>query len=346
MAHFQLASERRPYGTRLGGTRLFLSGASGQEAIFIELGKSVTLEVSGIGNVSPAITQFVVPPSAVDVVSRLTSLLLTGKPAGPDIVSVTTFGRRVTLKGIQSGTCILMVGGGNGIIVQTGQFRNHTDMKHDLIANTFRSADPEKMHALNRMLFNDPDNLFNENSGGNINRWGDLACGTVSKVGGAAIFYGQLNYDYREYYRTPIAGKTRKDIKIDSAKLDRGRNAIQTRLAKGMPSIVGLVYADTAIQKGAVNVTGTGGHTVLIVGCSNDRKKFLYIDVWQGGSKLKYTGGYAGRTLFPDPCAELGLFELQRDAARGIDMLRSTTPGDDPVFNGSQFLEVVAGPLA
>jgi hypothetical protein len=261
-------------------------------------------------------------------------------------VSVSSFGRRVTLKAIQPGTCVLMIGGQIGLTVQVGQFRNHTDMEHDLIAEVYRSADPERMQELNRMLFNDPENLFNENSAGNIKRWGDLACGTVSKVGGAAIFYGQLNYDYKEYYKKPIAGKTRADIKIDSAKLDRGRNAIGARLAKGMPSIVGLIYADSAIQRGAVNVTGGGGHTVLVVGCSKDRKKFLYIDVWQGGSKLKYTGGYPGRTLFPDYCDELGIFEMRRDANRGIDILRSTTPGDDPVFNGNQFLEVVAGPLA
>jgi hypothetical protein len=195
------------------------------------------------------------------------------------------------------------------------------------------------------MLFNDPENLFNENSAGNIKRWGHLACGTVSKVGGAAIFYGQLNYDYKEYYKRPIAGKTRESINIDSAKLDRGRNAIGARLKKGIPSIVGLIYANSAIQRGAVNVTGSGGHTVLVVGCSKDLRQFLYIDVWQRGSKLKYTGGFPGRALFPEHCDELGIFEMQRDVNRGIDIMRSTTPGDDPVFNGNQFLEVVAGPL-
>jgi hypothetical protein len=275
----------------------------------------------------------------------MAALLMSGPPAGPDVVSVSSFGRRVTLKAIQTGTCVLLLGGQIALIVQVGKFQNHTGMEQDLIAEVYRSADPERMHALNRMLFNDPENLFNENSAGNIKRWGHLACGTVSKVGGAAVFYGQLDYDYKEYYKRPIAGKTRADIKIDSTKLDRGRNAIGSRLAKGLPVIVGLIYADSAIQRGAVNVTGGGGHTVLVVGCSKDLKQFLYIDVWQSGSKLKYTGGYPGRAVFPDQCDELGIFEMQRDATRGIDILRSTTPGDDPVFNGNQFLEVVAGPL-
>jgi hypothetical protein len=286
----------------------------------------------------------VLPTSGTDAVSRGMAFL-TGRPAGPDVVSVSSFGQRVTLKAILPGTCVLMIGGQIGLGVQVGQFENHTGMEHDLIAQVYRSADPERMHELNRMLFNDPNNLFNENSSGNIKRWRPLACGTVSKVGGAAIFYGQLDYGEKEYYKRPIVGKTRANVMIDSATLDRGRNAIAARLAKGQPSIVGLIYADSAIQRGAVNVTGTGGHTVLIVGCSKDRRKFLYIDVWQDGSKLKYTGGYPGRPLFPDTCNELGLFEVQRDATRKIDILRSTTPGDHPVFNGTQFLEVVAGPL-
>ena len=345
MAHFQLARERRPYATFLGGTRLFLSGNSGPEAIFIELGKTVTLQLGGTGSASPAITQFVLPTSGTDAASRFMAFL-SGRPAGPDVVSVARLGQRVTLKAMLPGTCVLMMDGQIRLAVQVGRFENHANMEHDLIAQVYRSADPERMHALNRMMFNDPDNLFNENSGGNIGRWGHLACGTVSKVGGAAIFYGQLDYAYKEYYKRPIVGKTRADVRIDSSALDRGRNAIAARLAKGQPSIVGLIYADSAIQKGAVNVTGTGGHTVLVVGCSKDRRSFLYIDVWQGGSKLKYTGGYPGRALFPDVCSELGLFEMQHDATRKIDILRSTTPGDDPVFNGTQFLEVVAGPLA
>jgi hypothetical protein len=92
-------------------------------------------------------------------------------------------------------------------------------------------------------------------------------------------------------------------------------------------------------------VNGDGGHSVPIVGCSADRKKFLYIDVYQEGSKLKYDGGYTGFNLFPNECDYLGLFEVKADASRGIDILRSTTPGKDTVFQGSQFLEVVKGPL-
>jgi hypothetical protein len=338
MAHFQLLTERGAYQTHLGGT--------GAETILIEQGKGATLDVVGTGNSSAAIVQIVLPPGASGFsgIADFMARVATGAAAGPDVVSVSRAGRRVTLTGLRPGTCVLIVGGTGFLRVQVGKFRDHAGLEHDLIAKVFRSADAEKMHELSRMLFNDADNLFNENSGRNINRWGHLACGTVSKVGGAAVFHSKLEYDYKEYYTVPIGGKTRNDIKIDSAKLARGRTAIGSRLARSIPSIVGLIYAPSAIQRGRVNVTGTGGHTVLIVGCSSDLKKFLYIDVWQGGSKLKYTGGYAGTTLFPHECECLGMFEMKHDAARG-DILRSTTPGPDPVFNDPQFLEVVAGPL-
>ena len=344
MAHFQLGRERASYSTNLGGGRLLKSGA-GTDTIFIELGKTVSLQLIGAGNSSPAITQFVMPTSGTEALIRAANFM-TGRAGAADIVTVRNLGNRVSLTALLPGSCMLLIGDQPALLVQVGRFESHANMEHDLIANVYRSADPEKMHELNRMMFNDPENLFNENSSGNRKKWGDLACGTVSKVGGAALFFPKLDYGYKEYYKTPIVGKTRADIKIDGPTLERGRNALAARLAKGQPSIVGLIYMDGAIQRGTVNVTGGGGHTVLVVGCSSDKRQFLYIDVWQDGSKLQYTGGYAGRALFPNPCTELGLFEMKTDPMRGIQILRSTTPGDDAVFQGSQFLEVVAGPLA
>src|SRR5690348_11325184 len=123
MAHFQLPSERGPYSTMLGGTRPFLSGNSGPEAVLIELGKTVTLQVGGAGNSTPAITQFVLPTSATDFISRLAAMLSSGPPAGPDVVSISSFGSRVTLKAIQQGTCALIIGGQIGLVVQVGKFQ-------------------------------------------------------------------------------------------------------------------------------------------------------------------------------------------------------------------------------
>ena len=53
MAHFQLPMQRRPYSTVIGGTRPFLSGTAGDEAIVIEMGKRVTLELVGVTGARP-----------------------------------------------------------------------------------------------------------------------------------------------------------------------------------------------------------------------------------------------------------------------------------------------------
>ena len=260
-------------------------------------------------------------------------------PSWPDILSLSTLSgggpkRSLTMTAVRPGAALLFVNGSNPLGVFVGSFKNHPGMQHDLIADVFRPPTPRRCTfsrascATMRITFSTSSRAYN------VGRWGPLACGTVSKVGGAAVFFERLDYDYKEYYRKPVTGRTRDDINIDSAKLDTGLKAIQARLAKGIPSVVGLVYSpSTAITRGGdIDVNGTGGHTVPIVGCSADRKKFLYIDVYQEGSKLKYEGGHAGPDLFPDDCDYLGLFEVKRDASRGIDILRSTTPGKGTVF--------------
>src|ERR1700741_466347 len=68
MAHFQLARERARYSTILGGGRLLKSGTT--DTIFIELGKTVSLQLIGAGNSSPAITQFVTPASGTEALIR------------------------------------------------------------------------------------------------------------------------------------------------------------------------------------------------------------------------------------------------------------------------------------
>jgi hypothetical protein len=351
MAHFQLPMQRRPFSTTIGGTRAYLSGSSGDEAIVIEMGKPVTIEVVGVTGAAPTITQLPLAGLVAQVRIFLGSGASTPS-SWPDILSLSALSgkgakRSLTITPIRPGAAVLQVDGTNPVGVFVGNFKNHPGMQHDLIANVFRASDPAKTHVLMRLLHNNADNLFNEQSDYNVGRWKPLACGTVSKVGGAAVFFEKLNYDYKEYYRKPIGGRTRDKIKIDNAKLDASLKAIQARLAKGIPSVVGLVYDPSSAidRKGDINVTGTGGHSVPIVGCSADRKKFLYIDVYQEGSKLKYGGGHAGHHLFPHACDYLGLFEVKHDALRAIDILRSTTPGRDSVFHGSQFLEVVSGPL-
>jgi hypothetical protein len=85
---------------------------------------------------------------------------------------------------------------------------------------------------------------------------------------------------------------------------------------------------------------------VLIVGCSDDGNKLLYVDPWFGGSKLVYKGGVAGSPSQPTaPCLFLGEFETDAASRRG-PVLRQTRASESS-FNSAanNSLEVVAGPL-
>ena len=163
------------------------------------------------------------------------------------------------------------------LTVFAGVFKNHKDLKgeleEDLIADVYRGHDSAKMHAITRIFGNDVDNLANENSVANVKQWGSLACGTVAKVTGRELFYRPIEYDYQQYYKT-IAPKMengrqvwkiadRAEVKYDSARLSQGEKAIQARLKKGQPSIVGITYipSNAITPGGSLRETGSGGHT-------------------------------------------------------------------------------------
>ena len=349
-----------------GGTRLYLSGNGGTERLVLEPGVKVTLELAGLpANAKPAVRQLS-PVTAMD----LMALVLAGKSSGPDILDISPLTgsgakRSFTITGKATGSAALIGDGLATLLVVVGHFNYHTDMEFDLIAETFRKSNPAKTHVLARTLFSNWDNLFNEDSEANQRHWcpdypkrGCLPCGTVSKVGASLIFHS-VDYSYFGYYK-PLPGMgnasaraalSRADIKYDAATLDKAIAAIRGRLSKGIPSIVGLSYIPSSAIRpnGTFAETGEGGHTVPIVGCSFDSKKFLYIDVYPKGSKLKYSGGHAGVDLFPNACHYLGIFErVSDDAGRGTDVLRTPDilAGDSGIFTNPQYLEVVSGPLS
>lgn len=361
MATFQLPHSR----LFPNGTQLFVSGDKGLARLVIQLGKQVTLELRGLNSsaASPTIRQ--VPLQSA---SDLLGLVFPAMAKGPDVVAVSTLSgsgpnRTFTLKAVRPGAAALLADGTSPIGIIVGDFKNHPEFDIDLIADVFRSSDPAKMHVLTRMLFSNWDNLFNEDSEDNQRHWCPgypanpcLPCGTVSKVGSTLIFH-PVEYDYQIYYKrltgmgnaTARAAFKREDIKYDETKLKQGCDAIKKRLVKGMPSVVGLVYIPaSAIRAGGeLDTFGTGGHSVPIVGCDTNATRFLYIDVYPDGSKLKYTGGHAGRDLFPNECTYLGVFELVDDPVRGTPVLRARpgTAGPSGIFDGDQFLEVTSGPL-
>jgi hypothetical protein len=339
-----------------GGTRLLVNRHAGIEKLVLHSGTQVTLEVAGLA--SPAVTP-TLHLSQAHVVS-------VSPPTGHGTK------RTFTIKGIGTGHTILSASNNAGhnitaaLHIYVGAVVNHVRpgavMEHDLVAKVFRGSDPAKMHVLNRMLANDPDNLFNEKSSENQRRWcpsgSCLPCGTVCKAGGQQVFDAGTDYTYEDYYEpiagmgTPAgrAGLRREDIKYNPITLDRGCKAIQQRLTRGQPVLVGLTYQPVGIvtANGTLNVTGSGGHTVLIVGCNADASKFLYIDPYPQGSKLDYAGGPAGANAFPGECDYMGMFELQADIARGCMVLRqsASSVGHSGVFAGDQYLEVVSGPLS
>ncbi|MDQ4121587.1 MAG: hypothetical protein M3209_09090 [Acidobacteriota bacterium] len=263
------------------------------------------------------------------------------------------------------------------LTVYSGMFINHRDedgnlLEVDLIADVFRGNDLLKKNILLNMLANHPGNYFNENNSYNIKKWKPLACGTVSKVGGIDLMNRATNYDYQAYYRKikpqiqTVNGRRkevweindRTDVVYDENKLKQGMKAIQKRLKKGMPVITGVTYIPAkALQPGGkLEESGTGGHTVLIVGCNGDGTKFLYMDPYgpdiggsPRGSILKYTGWLAGvKNPFTAPCEHLGMFRfLDPDYERGSMVLRQVkaTQAPNGTFDGNQFLEVVSGPL-
>jgi hypothetical protein len=241
--------------------------------------------------------------------------------------------------------------------VIAGEFKSHGDWASDLIAAVFRGSDPAKMHAIARVLSNYPDNLFNEKSTANERQWGELACGTVAKVGGRKLFFPSLKYSYRQYHKTipnvataaQRAALKREDVKYKEATLKKGLEMIQKRLMKKWPIVVGLTYRPSwSVQSGGwLKPTDGGGHSVLIVACNDTADKFIYFDPYPKGSKLKYAGGPAGTNAFPVACEFLGLFEAKHDATRGSKVLRQdpATQISGEIFDGDQFLEVVSGPL-
>jgi hypothetical protein len=356
MANFQIGhSKLFP-----DGAQLFANGKSGEEKLVLHHDNTIQLELAGMDLTSPP----VLTANPVNIIH----VTAPKKVGNKWVFTVDPVGNgRVSLSAADSkGTAA------PDLTVIAGVFKNHKDAKgeleEDLIADVYRGHDSAKMHTIIRILGNDADNLANENSVANVKQWGPLACGTVAKVTGRELFYRPIDYDYRQYYKT-IAPKTengrqvwkitdRSEVKYDSAKLSQGEKAIQARLKKGQPAIVGITYipSDAITPGGSLRETGSGGHTVLIIGCDKDAKRFLYFDPYgpdaantndSHGSNLQYLGGMDGLNTFPGKCRYLGMFEEIDEPARGGPVLRQDPATIDPVglWTGKQFLEVVSGPL-
>jgi hypothetical protein len=259
-----------------------------------------------------------------------------------------------TLKAVSGGKATLNGRDTNGadvvapLTVIVGQFAKHPGMEIDLIADACRGSDPAKIHELHRLLNNNFENLFNENTGANVAQWGELACGTVAKVGGIKLFSPKTNYDYQTYHKPLKKVTSRDDVQYDPKMLRKARQAILGRLMGGVPVIIGVVYAPSTmmLSQGQLQPTRAGGHTPLVVGADKDGWTFLYIDPYPRASRLKYGGGMA-IDPFTETCDHLGIFQFDLWERRGgVLRQRPDTQGQpgDLTF-GTQFIEVISGPL-
>jgi hypothetical protein len=288
------------------------------------------------------------------------AILVGGKNTLPDITSsddhVVKVGRRIrrhpteqafeasaTGEGFAWLSC--MAGADNAgasLGVCAGKIENHTDMTIDMIADAFRKGDAIKIVQLQRLLDNNSDNLFNENSVANERHWGQLACGTVAKVGGIKTFSSKTNYTYHSYHVPLRKVERRSDVTYRPGVIGKAAAAIKAKLKTGVPVLVGVVYdpSTAMLSGGELEVTRGGGHTVLIVGCNDNATKFLYIDPFPQSSKLRYEGG-TRRFPFDRTCDFLGTFEIG-DLEGRTGILRQSA-GCVGVLGE---LEVVSGPRA
>jgi hypothetical protein len=239
-----------------------------------------------------------------------------------------------------------------GLVVVGGSFNNHTDMDVDLLARICRGGDADKIAEVQRLLFNDPTNLFDQHSPANTANHG-AACGKVCKAGAESLFSGISPISYENPYHEPLkVVRKREDVKYRSSVIESVRAAIAGPLKKGIPVRVGALHVPVGmfLTGGKLYAYYAGGHTVLIVGCNTAASKFLYIDPWAGGSKLTYAGGLADAGL--GECKYMGIFQAIYDRSRAVEMPRTTpnlirqTSDTEGSFStgGGNFLEVVSGP--
>lgn len=132
------------------------------------------------------------------------------------------------------------------------------------------------------------------------------------------------------------------------------RGQIVRALSDGNAVRVGVLDSPVGMtpENGNLVAYRAGGHTLLIVGCTNDGQQFLYIDPWTGGSMMEYQGGIAGNT-FPGKCVQIGKLIVAFDPDRRVKPTGSAnniirTHADTQAlfsYSDNSYLEVVSAPF-
>jgi hypothetical protein len=238
--------------------------------------------------------------------------------------------------------------------VFAGDFKNHPGMDIDLLANLCRAGDALKLLRVQQLLYNQEENIFNQNSSANLHKFGRMMCGAVAKGRAIELFSDVNVLDYTHPYHEPLGASpvsSRFEVKYRSDIITKVRLKIVSLLTKGTPVRVGVLDSPVGMMPHDHKLIAwdAGGHTVVIVGCDKSGMDFMYVDPWYGGSKMTYAGGM----MPPVECKSAGVFNAQQHLTRKV--------GDDPVsvpnllvqrwdtygtFNWARgnYLEVVAGP--
>ncbi len=269
-------------------------------------------------------------------------------------------GMTFTLKGITATDTVVRFKDRAGkavgsLIAVPGDVRKHPGMDFDLMANVIGGSDAGNRLAIQRLLLNDPDNIFEQHNTANIADFGRMGCGKVVNGRGKQVFRDMSPIFYEHPYHEPVSVvRKRSDVKYRSGVISQVRSSIKGFLARGIPVRVGVLDGPVGmhIQDGKLIAYYVGGHTVLIFACNNAATNFLYIDPWGGGSKFQYEGGIPGAVS--RKCDWIGMFTAAYDAARSVgpasaepNLLRQDSLLSEGSFNtaAGNFLEVVSGPV-
>ncbi|HEX2885637.1 hypothetical protein [Vineibacter terrae] len=326
------------------GTRLWADGFK-NEKIAIHLGNEVELEQWGSTDAEGK-----TPAIRLDKEDAV-QLRLINRPSNDKPFTVSK--RRFGLKAVAEGVATLS---GNDsattspLRVLAGDFRNHRGMVKDLLADVGRGANPYLLYQLQRLLHSDTNNLFNQLSDANVAKERSaLACGRVAKRSGEVLIGKVISHSFEKdsSYHLPTSKVTsRNDVEYDPDVMLKARLTIARHVKNGHPVLVGCAFdpKTSMLKDGHLQATRDGGHTVLIVGCNETAREFLYVDPYPGGSTMTYKGGIAADS-YPSKCFFLSTFKVdsfQELVGRG-PVLRSSRDSDGE-WSRDKYLEVISGP--
>src|SRR5688500_14568089 len=203
--------------------------------LHIRSGSKITLKFAeGRGN-GPTDGRKIVPDdptkiTVADIAQGQSAMSCSLKASGPG---------RLALKGFNANGILA-----HSLLVVAGSFNNHPGMDTDLLAGVCQSGDADMILEVQRLLYNDRDNLFDQHNEKNMKENGG-ACGKVCNASGQKVFskINPISYEnpYHEKLKSAVA--KREDVKYRSTTIGTVRTVIKEWLKKGVPVRVGTLHS-------------------------------------------------------------------------------------------------------